>query len=232
MELMRYLRENAPSIESGGVSICLYGVGRAGKSHMIDLLTRKFLMPRCPEAGTIVITTSPDSIPIKRLVSEMDLPMIEYGITDDIFKDIFREHELRKARWNIVLDDVLSVREDERFKDLILRRRNAGFNTMNATQYYTHLKPETRATVNYVFLMKCNNFEAVDKYIQIYLYPILNSISRDKELMKAFYIQHTSSRNFFFMDFLEMKFFTVYSRKEGTEFMLGSLKNDFFNYAR
>lgn len=199
-----------------GQTIFLFGSSKSGKTELLKKLAYVFSFSD-PEYATIFYTPNAHAKTYNELQDyKKHMAIASHWIPELVLQQykINRETKNRYKFLNI-LDDCVDNKNDEVLKEMILTLRNSDISTILSIQDPVLVERMGRSSINYVFLMKFNNDEAIEKIIEKFLSSYFAPMgSMDKKV--AFYrdvtrIEQDGSRKYFFVDFLSDKLYYVIS---------------------
>lgn len=154
-----------PEKSTGGISICMIGSTRSGKTTFLKYLLRNYF---------------------KDHISVLMSPNIHAHVYDDLHKDIIVTDEFRPEiiqdmysinkkidnhyEFNVILDDVVTAKFNKDLLKLFTTHRNAGVSGLMCIQSPILLNSAMRGNLNVVLLGYMNSDESCEKVIRMFCY--------------------------------------------------------------
>ena len=163
-----------PDQKTGGVSFCLIGSTRSGKTTLLKHVLSKYF----PKHLKVLMSNS------------IHAPI--YKEIDDCIKSPIYSHRIIKEGYEInrktnnhyriayILDDVVDKKNDKELMKLLTIYRNSGLSTIISLQSPILMNTTGRGNVNFVCLGKMNSDENIEKVIRMYLMSFLTGKIDDK----------------------------------------------------
>jgi tRNA A37 threonylcarbamoyladenosine biosynthesis protein TsaE len=168
------LEVELPEQKTGGVSFCLIGSTRSGKTTLLKHIVDKYF----PKHIKVLMSNS------------IHAPI--YKEIDDCIKSPVYSHKVIKEGYEInrktnnhyricyILDDVVDKKNDKELMKLLTIYRNSGLSTIISLQSPILMNTTGRGNVNFVCLGKMNSDENIEKVVRMYLMSFLTGKIDDK----------------------------------------------------
>ncbi len=133
-------------------------------------------------------------------------------VVKDLYK--FNKKTGNMFKFLLILDDEIDNKESRILKKMFTIYRNSGISTIFSGQDYTFINRASRNNINYVFLLKQNSSEAIDKVVDVFLdgiIPVPKNVKKI-EYLKDYYIKNTKDHQIIVLDILNdfnLKLFKV-----------------------
>lgn len=163
-----------PERKTGGVSFCLIGSTRSGKTTLLKHILKEYFSKHI----TVLMSNS------------IHAPI--YKEIDDCIKSPIYSHRVIKEGYEInrktnnhypflfVLDDVVDKKNDKELLKLLTIYRNSGLSTIISLQSPILMNTAGRGNINFVCLGKMNSDENIEKVVRMYLMSFLKGKIDDK----------------------------------------------------
>jgi hypothetical protein len=163
-----------PDRKTGGVSFCLMGSTRSGKTTLLKHILKKYFNRHLK-----VLMSNSIHAPI-------------YKEIEDCIKSPIYSHKVIKEGYEInrktnnhypflyVLDDIVDKKHDKELMKLLTIYRNSGLSTVISLQSPILMNTTGRGNVNFVCLGKMNSDENIEKAVRMYLMSFLKGKIDDK----------------------------------------------------
>lgn len=163
-----------PERKTGGVSFCLIGSTRSGKTTLLKHILKEYFGKHI----TVLMSNS------------IHAPI--YKEIDDCIKSPLYSHKVIKEGYEInrktnnhypflfVLDDVVDKKNDKELLKLLTIYRNSGLSTIISLQSPILMNTAGRGNINFVCLGKMNSDENIEKVVRMYLMSFLKGKIDDK----------------------------------------------------
>jgi GTPase SAR1 family protein len=154
-----------PEKSTGGISICMIGSTRSGKTTFLKYLLRNYF---------------------KDHISVLMSPNIHAHAYDDVHKDVIQTDEFRPQiiqdmytinrkcdnhyEFNVILDDIVTAKFNKDLLKLFTTHRNAGISGLMCIQSPILLNSAMRGNLNLVLLGYMNSDESCEKVIRMFCY--------------------------------------------------------------
>lgn len=186
-----------------GLSICMIGSTRSGKSTCLNyLMDNYFFKPDNKYINCIFSNSYQAPVYDNFKKNKSTVGSIIYQ--DNIIKEMYKINTQTKNKYNfnVILDDIVNEKHNEQLKKLLTIYRNSRIGCIIALQNVKLISPTCRSNINYVLLFKMNNDEAIEQNIKAFLlsffprsYKMVDKIKKYREL--------TENHQFFLINNLE-----------------------------
>lgn len=181
---------------NGGVSVCLVGTSRSGKSTLLKYLYNTFFKGHI----TVMTTMNPQADVYKDLDRKI---VVSHEYHPEILRDMFEINRLtdNKYPFLFISDDFVgpTIKNDAQITRALTVGRNNGLTTIFSMQGRTLLNAVGRNNANYIAILKQQTpleFEAVIKeFLSMYLPPGMTMRESVDFCRRA-----TEDHQFFFID--------------------------------
>lgn len=187
-----------PKSKEGGISICLIGSTKSGKTIMIQYLYETYFKKNYIN---LLFTNSLQSDKYKELKKDA-VCSDEYRA--DIIRDCYDINKGTKNKYsfNIIIDDVIDEKDDESMKKLLLIYRNSNISCIVAGQGGRIINRRGRANINYMCFFKLNTDAEKEDVIKEFLGSYMPRELRMIQKIQL-YDRLTSDHHFIFLNTLE-----------------------------
>lgn len=199
------------SNEDTGYSVLVYGQSKvAGKTTLLYTILQKV-----KDLHDIILLFSPNlNAPIykhfrknKKIVmlpkydSRPINALLEINKKTDRFLNVL-----------VVLDDVVTVKNDSFLREMVLTFRNNKISTIICMQSIKLINKDNRANFNYVFMGKFNSPQIIDDAIEVFLKGTIpipeeeNKKNKREDYLIDFYKRNTDNYHFMVLDLIKNEF--------------------------
>jgi hypothetical protein len=163
---------------NGGISFCLLGSTRAGKSTFLKHLLEKYF-----DKHFKVLMSNSIHNPIYNDV-EVDVksPVYHGKLVNEAY--MINKKTDNKYEMMMILDDVVSAKFDRDLLKLLAIYRNSNLSAIVSIQSPVLLNSATRGNLNVVMLGSQNSEEQVEKIIKMYLNSYLTGRNMTEKIME------------------------------------------------
>jgi Ni2+-binding GTPase involved in maturation of urease and hydrogenase len=160
--------------KNGGVSICLLGSTRSGKTTFLKHLLDKYFKKHFK----ILMSNSIHNEIYKDIKDCVESPIYH----PKIVKEGYDINKSTKNHYDFlyILDDVVSAKFDKELLKLLAIYRNSNLSCILSIQSPVLLNSATRGNLNYVCLGRMNSDEMIEKVIKMYLNSYLDGKMPEK----------------------------------------------------
>jgi septin family protein len=160
--------------KNGGMSICLLGSTRSGKTTFLTHLLQTYF----DKHFKMLMSNSLHAPIYKEIETEVKCPVYSPKLVSEgyrINKDAENHYDLM-----YILDDVVSAKYDKELLKLLAIYRNSNLSCIISIQSPVLLNSATRGNLNIVMLGRMNSEEQIEKIIKMYLSSYLEGKMTDK----------------------------------------------------
>lgn len=197
-----HISDIKPPFENGGVSFCLIGSTRSGKSYAMDYIFNHWFKKHI----TFLMTLSTHSPAYKNLEKHKNVLFCE-GFNKQLIEEPMTINKNTKNNYDFlcVFDDLsLDGKNDESMTKLLTIGRNSGMSAIIAGQKMTMLSSTGRTNCNYILCMKLNTESAIEEVIKTYLRSFFPKDLKMNDMI-SLYKELTNDYHFFLVDTLNDK---------------------------
>jgi len=153
---------------NGGISFCLLGSTRAGKSTFLNYLLEKYF----DKHFKVLMSNSIHNPIYAETEVDVKSPVYHGKLVNEAY--MINKKTDNKYDMMMILDDVVSAKFDKDLLKLLAIYRNSNLSAIVSIQSPVLLNSATRGNLNVVLLGKCNSEEQIEKIIKMYLNSYLN----------------------------------------------------------
>jgi GTPase SAR1 family protein len=163
-----------PEQKTGGVSFCLLGSTRSGKTTLLKYLLNKYF----PKHLKVLMSNSIHAPIYKEIDDCVKSPIYSHAV----IKEGYEINRKTNNHYRIcyILDDVVDRKNDKELMKLLTIYRNSGLSCVISLQSPILMNTTGRGNVNFVCLGKMNSDENIEKVIRMYLMSFLTGKIEDK----------------------------------------------------
>lgn len=188
---------------NGGISLCLIGASRSGKTTMMKYLYKKHF---CKYITTMFSMNSHASI--YKDLDEKVIVCPEYH--SELIEEAHEINSLTSNKFNFcfIVDDYVDtkIKSDPTITRTLTLYRNAGINSMFCMQDTTLLNPVGRNNANYIFIFKQQTAKKWEAVIKEFLSMWLPTGMTMREMVD-FCVKCTADHQFFCIDNIKGEIF-------------------------
>jgi len=184
---------------NGGVSICLIGASRAGKTTLLKHIYKQYF-----EKHITVMFSMNNQADIYK-----DLPlkvMVCHDYEPQIIGDMYKINNLMNNKFNflVITDDCVGpkIKSDQQITKALTIYRNAGVSTIASFQGRVLMNAVGRANCNFICIFKQNTPKEIKAVIEEYLDTYLPLEMSMNEKM-AYFMEATRDYQFFVIDTIQ-----------------------------
>jgi ABC-type multidrug transport system ATPase subunit len=163
-----------PEQKTGGVSFCLLGSTRSGKTTLLKYLLKEYF----PKHLKVLMSNSIHAPIYKEIDDCIKSPLYSHCV----IKEGYEINRKTNNHYRIcyILDDVVDKKNDKELMKLLTIYRNSGLSCVISLQDPILMNTTGRGNVNFVCLGYFNSDEKVEKVIRMYLTSHLTGKMEDK----------------------------------------------------
>lgn len=170
----KMLEVELPERKTGGVSFCLIGSTRSGKTTLLKHILNEYF-----NRHITVLMSNSIHAPIYKEISDcIKSPLYSHKV----IKEGYEINRKTNNHYPIlyVLDDVVDKKHDKELLKLLTIYRNSGLSTIISLQSPILMNTAGRGNINFVCLGKMNSDENIEKVVRMYLMSYLKGKIDDK----------------------------------------------------
>lgn len=163
-----------PERKTGGVSFCLIGSTRSGKTTLLKYLLNEYFSRHI----TVLMSNSIHAPIYKEIEGCIKSPLYSHKV----IKEGYEINRKTNNHYPIlyVLDDIVDRKFDKELLKMMTIYRNSGLSTIISVQDPMLLSTSARGNVNFACLGYFNSDEKVEKIIRLYLTSYFKGPIEDK----------------------------------------------------
>jgi tRNA A37 threonylcarbamoyladenosine biosynthesis protein TsaE len=163
-----------PERKTGGVSFCLIGSTRSGKTTLLKHVLKEYFDKHI----TVLMSNSIHAPIYNEIEGCIKSPVYSHKV----IKEGYEINRKTKNHYPLlyVLDDVVDKKNDRELLKLLTIYRNSGLSTIISLQSPILMNTAGRGNVNFVCLGKMNSDENIEKVVRMYLMSFLKGKIDDK----------------------------------------------------
>jgi len=163
-----------PDKKTGGVSFCLMGATRSGKTTLLKYILQEYFSRHI----TVLMSNSIHAPIYKEIDGCIKSPIYSHKV-------IKEGYEINRKTNNhypflYVLDDIVDKKHDKELLKMLTIYRNSGLSTIISLQSPILMNTAGRGNINFVCLGKMNSDENIEKVVRMYLMSFLTGKIDDK----------------------------------------------------
>ena len=168
------LEVELPEQKTGGVSFCLIGSTRSGKTTLLKHILKEYF----PKHLKVLMSNSIHAPIYKEIDDCIKSPLYSHAV----IKEGYEINRKTNNHYRIcyILDDVVDKKNDRELLKLLTIYRNSGLSTIISLQSPILMNTAGRGNVNFVCLGKMNSDENIEKVVRMYLMSFLTGKIDDK----------------------------------------------------
>lgn len=163
-----------PEQKTGGVSFCLLGSTRSGKTTLLKHLLKEYF----PKHLKVLMSSSIHATIYKEIDDCVKSPMYSHAV----IKEGYEINRKTNNHYRIcyILDDLVDKKHDKELMKLLTIYRNSGLSCVISLQDPMLMSTTGRGNVNFMCLGYFNSDEKVEKIVRMYLTTHLTGKIEDK----------------------------------------------------